>query len=125
MAGLTGAGVPLGLAGLLWGLGRLTQVHALTYAGMAGIGAGLTLGPLGAFLGLLVVRRRVSPTPFRDALQVASILPAILTLVAVLPISHAEGALVGLICAPLVFLPGPLAAGIAARLWQASEPPSP
>ena len=122
MAGMTGAGVPLGLAGLLCGIGWMSKIHLLKFAGMAGLGSSLILGPLGAFLGLLVIRRRVSPTPFRDALQVASILPAILTLVAVLPISHAEGALAGLICAPLVFLPGPVAAGVAARLWQASEP---
>ncbi len=113
MAILTGAGVPLGLAGLLYGLGWFLRVEPLKLLGTAGLLSSLTLGPLGALLGVMVVRRRVSSTPFRDALQVAAIVPAVVTFPVLM---------INPLAAPLVFLAGPLAAGVAARLWQASEP---
>lgn len=120
---LTGAGIPLGVAGLLYLTSRVAGIAALREASRLALLSGLTLGALGAVLGWLAVRRRVSPTPLRDALQLASILPALVTLVAVLRLSHEEGVAAALFQAPFLFLPGPAAAACSARLWRAAAPP--
>ena len=116
VAGLAGAGAPLLLCALLWGVGRLGGSALLEGAARAGLLSSVLLAPLGAGLGLLAGRRRVSPTPLRDAVQLASIVPGLVAFVVVLMLSHERGMGVALVYAPFVFLPGPLAGALAARL---------
>lgn len=117
---LAGAGVPLGLCALVYLVSRGTEFQPSAKAGLL---SGAFLGALGAAVGCLAARRRHSTTPLLDAARVASIAPAIFGLVASLATSHERGATAGLLTGALVFVPGPLAALVSARLatWPRRE----
>jgi hypothetical protein len=121
---LAGVGVPLGLCAILFALSRGASLPVLDRAAQAGLASSALLGPLGAILGLLAAGRKVSDTPLRDAVQAAAIVPAGITMVVMLMISHEQGPLAAMVAAPFLFLPGPVAGGVAARLalWT---PPAP
>src|SRR5687768_5940620 len=124
---LAGVGVPLGLCALLFGISRGASLPILDRAAQAGLASSALLGPLGAWLGLMAARRKVSDAPLRDAVRVAAIVPAVVSLVAVLLMSHDEGSLAAIIAAPFLFLPCPVAGGIAAWLaaWTPPEAQAP
>jgi hypothetical protein len=121
---LAGAGVPLGLCGIVFATARLGGSDAVETAARLGLLSSAILGPLGAGLGILAARRKVSATPLKDAVQLAGVVPALVTLVAVMPLSHVQGSLAALVAAPFLFLPGPLAGYIAARLYALDLRPS-
>ena len=122
---LAGVGAPLGLCAILFAISRGASLPLLDRAAQAGLASSALLGPLGAVLGLLAARRKVSDTPLRDAIQAAAIVPAGVALVVVLIISHEQGSFAALVTAPFLFLPGPVAGGIAAWLAAWTPPRSP
>jgi hypothetical protein len=124
VAVLAGAGLPLLLCAPLWGAARAGGAAGLEAASRAGLLASAVLAPLGAVLGVLAGRRKVSPSPLWDAVRLASIVPAVVAFVVVLGLSHDQGMSTALLHAPFVFLPGPLAGAAAARLHALDLRPS-
>ena len=122
---LAGVGVPLGFCAILFAISRGASLPILDRAAQAGLASSALLGPLGAWLGLMAARRKVSDAPLRDAVRVAAIVPAVVSLVAVLMISHDQGSFAALVAGPFLFLPGPVAGGVAAWLAAWTPPGSP
>lgn len=120
IAAMTGAGAPLGACGLIFLLSRSAGVASFEEAARLGLWMGLFMAPLGAGLGVLAARRPAAESPLVDAVKTSSIVPALLTLPAVLLTSHEKGVVAALILAPFAFLPGPVAGGLSA--WLSKRP---
>ncbi|HEX7896817.1 MAG TPA: hypothetical protein VF950_03605 [Planctomycetota bacterium] len=119
---LAGVGVPMALSAILYALSRAAAVPSFEQAARLGLKMSLFMGPLGAVLGILAARRPHAEAPLRDAIKTSSIIPAMITLPAVLLTSNEQGVLAALVVAPFAFLPGPVAGGIAAWLARWTPP---